>query len=194
MKHDSKCFPAVSARAKRRSISFSLIGGSMMTTTEKNYGAGRSQKVAAAEKSYVKNTAKETGGTAGSQRMTITEKNYVEKAEAAVLSHRNRKGERNRRPVMVTTSKIRNILSLAADISYEAFGWKDEILSDELCGRIAYLKVRILYEAGREPAVKDFVERAEIIKCIDEIGSSKKKYLLFNRYLEALVAYHRFFD
>ena len=61
-------------------------------------------------------------------------------------------------------------------------------------GRIAYLKVRILYEAGREPAVKDFVERAEIIKCIDEIGSSKKKYLLFNRYLEALVAYHRFFD
>lgn len=125
--------------------------------------------------------------------MIITEKNYVEKAETAVLSHKNRKNERSKKPIpMVTTSKIRNILSMTADISYEVLGWKNETLSDELCGRIAYLKVRVLYEAGREPAVKDFVEKTEILKCIDEIGDSKKNYLLFSRYMEALVAYHRF--
>lgn len=126
--------------------------------------------------------------------MTITEKNYVEKAEAAIQAHKNRINEKTKkRKPMVTTSKIRNLLSMTADISNEVMSWKDEELSDELCGRIDYLKVRVLYEAGREPVVKDFVENTEMLKCINEIDGSKKNYLLFSRYMEALVAYHRFY-
>ena len=41
--------------------------------------------------------------------------------------------------------------------------------------------------------MKAFVKEAKIIECIDEIGNSKAKYLLFNRYMEALIAYHKFY-
>ena len=45
--------------------------------------------------------------------MTITEKNYVEKAEAAIQVHKNRINEKTKkRKPMVTTSKIRNLLSM----------------------------------------------------------------------------------
>ena len=125
--------------------------------------------------------------------MTITEKNYVEKAEAAILLHKNRINEKTKRKKpMVNTSKIRNLLSMTADIGNEVLSWKEETLSDELCGRIDYLKVRVLYEAGREPVVKEFVENTDILKYISEIQGSRKNYLLFGRYMEALVAYHRY--
>ncbi len=125
--------------------------------------------------------------------MEITEKTYVEKAEKAVLSHKNRKNERTGKTTpMVTTSKIRNLLAMAGDIYNEILRWEGETLSDELCGRVDYLRIRVLYEAGRDPAVKDFVEKAGILKCLEEIKGSKKQYLLFHRYMEALVAYHRF--
>lgn len=126
--------------------------------------------------------------------MVITEKNYVEKAETAILAHKNRKNERTGKPVpMVTTSKIRNLLAMASDIYNEVINCKEESLNEELCGRINYLKVRFLYEAGREPSVKDFITKADIFQCIDEIDGSKKNYLLFSKYMEALVAYHRFY-
>jgi CRISPR-associated protein Csm2 len=52
--------------------------------------------------------------------------------------------------------------------------------------------VRFLYEAGRESAVKSLVEQAGILQILKEIGNSKKNYILFNRYMEALVAFHKF--
>ncbi|TGY97289.1 type III-A CRISPR-associated protein Csm2 [Petralouisia muris] len=126
--------------------------------------------------------------------MIITEKNYVEKAEAAIQLHKNKINEKTKKKKpMVTTSKIRNLLSMTADICNEVMDCKEEKLNDELCGRIDYLKVRVLYEAGREPVVREFVEDTNMLKCISEIGGSKKNYLLFSRYMEALVAYHRFY-
>ena len=59
-------------------------------------------------------------------------------------------------------------------------------------GRINYLKIRFVYEAGREPKVKTLVTKAEILQHIDEIKDSRKQYILFSRYMEALVAYRKF--
>lgn len=126
--------------------------------------------------------------------MILSEKNYVEKAEKAILELKNKKDERTGRPVdMVTTSKIRNLLSMTADIYNEILNTSEENLSEEVCGRIDYLKIRFVYEAGREKTVKNFVTVAEILECIKEIQGSKKNYILFNHYMEALVAYHKFY-
>lgn len=119
--------------------------------------------------------------------VTLTENNYVEFAEKsinALKEHTDRK--------VLTTSKIRNILALNAEIYNDVVNEPEELLSAEVVGRINYLKVRIIYECGREDSVKIFVNEAFLLKVIDEIKGSKKQYLLFSRYLEALVAYRKF--
>lgn len=125
--------------------------------------------------------------------MIITEKNYVEKAENVILKLKEKKDKKNRVIPMVTTSKLRNLLSMTSDIYNEILNFQEEELSEEICGRIDYLKVRFLYEAGREEKVRDLVEEAKIIACINEIKGNRKRYILFSRYMEALVAYHRYY-
>lgn len=124
----------------------------------------------------------------------LNEKTYVDQAES-VLDKLTAKFEKNGKwitPQIVTTSKIRNILSMAADIYDKALQNKEDKLSDEIVSRIEYLRVRVIYECGREPKVKDFVNSANLLDYIKMIGNDKKKYILFYHYLEALVAFHKF--
>lgn len=124
----------------------------------------------------------------------LNEKTYVDQAES-VLDKLTAKFEKNEKwitPQIVTTSKIRNILSMAADIYDKALQNKEDKLSDEIVSRIEYLRVRVIYECGREPKVKDFVNSANLLDYIKMIGNDKKKYILFYHYLEALVAFHKF--
>jgi CRISPR type III-A-associated protein Csm2 len=92
----------------------------------------------------------------------------------------------------LTTSKIRNILTMVNEIYNDVVLSKDKTLSPEIINRIRYMKVRLVYEAGRESAVKIFAEKSNIITAIDHIGSSKVNFMRYARYLEALTAYHRF--
>lgn len=50
-----------------------------------------------------------------------------------------------------------------------------------------------MYECGREPKVNEFVQKAQILDILKEIKQSKKNYLLFSRYMEALIAFHRYY-
>lgn len=70
---------------------------------------------------------------------------------------------------------------------------KDITLSDSLVEEIKYLKIKIAYQAGREKAVKDFVQKAKLNEKIDAIGDSLDHYKKFAKYIEALVAYHKFY-
>ena len=124
----------------------------------------------------------------------LNEKTYVDQAEA-VLDKLTAKFEKNGKwitPQIVTTSKIRNILSMAADIYDKVLQNKEEQLSDEIVSRIEYLRVRMIYECGREPKVKDFVNEAKLLDYVKMTGNDKKKYILFYHYLEALVAFHKY--
>lgn len=124
----------------------------------------------------------------------LSEKTYVDQAEA-VLDKLTQKIERNGKwimPQIVTTSKIRNILSMAADIYDTVLQNRDDKLSDDIISRIEYLRVRMIYECGREPKVKDFINGARLLDYIKMIGDEKKRYVLFYHYLEALVAFHKF--
>ena len=125
--------------------------------------------------------------------MDINEKNYVDCAEKVIKTLKERKDNKDRPVQMLTTSKIRNILAMSADIYNEVLTNVEDTLSSDIQSRIDYLRVRFLYEAGREPKVKDFVIEAGLTDILKNIGGSKKKYILFYRYLESLVAFHRFY-
>lgn len=124
--------------------------------------------------------------------MRISENSYVKKAEETInelLDIKNKNGK----PVSIaTTSQMRNILAMSADIYNRVMVNSGEDLSDEIIGLIEYLKIRIVYEAGRDEKVKKFIVQSEMIEIIDEINGSKKNFILFNHYLEALIAYRRF--
>ena len=63
-----------------------------------------------------------------------------------------------------------------------------------MVSRVQYLKMRIAYEAGREPkTVYPFVMEARLLEYVNEIGSSRQNLILFCSYMEALVAYHKFY-
>ena len=124
--------------------------------------------------------------------MRLENDTYVKKAED-VMKHLSRNTDRRGNVKMVTTSQIRNLLAMTADIYNEIRIMHEEKLNDEIRSRLNYLKVRFVYEAGRNNDVKDFVARAEILECLDEIQGLRSRYLLFSRYMEALVAYHKLY-
>lgn len=125
-------------------------------------------------------------------QVSVNEQNYVDEAEKAIKSLINKKDKWGKSIPIVTTSKLRNLLAMSADIYNEVLNQKDEKLSEDICARIEYLRVRFLYEAGREPAVKNLVNEAGILDVLKKANASKKNYVLFNRYMEALVAFRKF--
>lgn len=125
--------------------------------------------------------------------MQVNDQNYVDMAEKVIIRLKNKKDRKGRNIPMVTTSKLRNLLTMTADIHNEVMSQTEEKLEDHITSRIEYLRVRFLYEAGREDSVRDLVEEAEIIPFLKQINGSRENYLLFSRYIEALVAFHRYY-
>ncbi len=126
--------------------------------------------------------------------MKLDENNYVDLAEAAITKLEAMTNPRTGRKIpMATTSKIRNLLAMTAELYNDVQNSSGELLSNDIKGRINYLKIRMVYEAGREPAVKNLVETAELLQHLDEIRGNRKQFILFSRYMEALVAYHRYY-
>ena len=113
--------------------------------------------------------------------MRINENNYVDKAEKVIKELAEESKQRNRGRVdMVTTSKLRNLLAMTADIYNQVLTWR----------------IRFVYECGRDDSkrkVRNFVEKSEVLEILKEIKKSKKNYLLFSRYMEALVAFHKYY-
>ncbi len=114
--------------------------------------------------------------------------NYVEQAEK-VMQDLQAAGKGQ---IKLTTSKIRSIMAMVSELYNDAQRLRAENLSEDLVGRVQYLKMRIAYEAGRERDVMDFVKKAAILEEIGRIGRKKEQLLLFCHYMEALVAYHKF--
>lgn len=112
---------------------------------------------------------------------------YVARAEKVILELQKQEGKNYRN---FTTSKIRNILSMVNEIYNEVMSDNNEKLSDRIQDKIMHLKVRLIYECGRERIVKKFYDKAGLDEIISSIGDSREKFVSFVRYMEALVAYH----
>ena len=115
--------------------------------------------------------------------MRINDNNYVDKAENVIKSLSEKIG-RNGKPIeIVTTSKLRNLLAMVSDLYNYVIDFTDDKLTEDITGRISYMRMRFYYEAGREPKVKELFEEAEVFDIIKEIGTSRKNYILFSRYM-----------
>lgn len=116
--------------------------------------------------------------------MILTDQTYVDKAEKSIEKlKRDRNGN-----FFLTTSKIRRLLSLTSSLY-------DEVQNrpyEELIDRLAYLRVQYVYQAGRERDVKDFVQKADLLNALKEVND-KESLIRFCRYMEALVAYFKFY-
>ncbi len=116
--------------------------------------------------------------------------NYTERANQVIKDLKDTMGRNYNN---FTTSKIRNILAQVSEIYNDVVIEKGDVLGPEFVSRIEYLKVRLVYECGREPyVIKPFVNKAEILDLLNNIGDSRENFIKFARYMEALVAYHRF--
>ncbi len=127
----------------------------------------------------------------------ITESNYVDAAEKHIkdLVKKNTKVNKMGRTSVeiVTTSKMRGLLAMVSDIYNDVLNERGEMLSNDLISRINYMKVHFYYEAGREKKVKELLEEAQVFEVINDIEGKRSGFILFSRYMEALVAFRKFY-
>lgn len=125
--------------------------------------------------------------------MLIDETNYVDKAEEAIKRLANLKDRRDKPVPVVSTSKLRNLLGMVSDVYNDVLNVKEETLSRDIIERINYMRLRFYYEAGRESSVKNLLETAKVFEVLKSVGSSRQNYILFSRYMEALVAFRKYY-
>ena len=121
----------------------------------------------------------------------ITSTKYVDEAEKVIQSLQGRD--------LLSTNKIRSILALVSDLN-DKLRMDDSLSGETIKEDCGYIRMRFAYECGREQKVKTFVSNANLInflKSVDDQGLSEKevkeKALLFCKYMEALVAYHKYY-
>ena len=132
---------------------------------------------------------------------------YVDKAEKAIQNLK----EYDRGKIKLTVSQIRKFLTAVNLLRNKVDSYKFSVLkeehknpaelSDELAMEIKFLRVNILYQVGREgrdkngrpKAIGSFVEKSELVKYISDIGKDINKFYQFCKYMEALVAFHKFY-
>ena len=138
---------------------------------------GRSSKYSGGNNGY-------NSASAPSRAMTLPE-NYVDEAERImqIITQNNNS---------ITTSKIRRIYNLICEIYNTENLRCDSQLAPESKTALNMARVRIAYEAGRDAKVKDFIDKTHIIEYIKSINS-RENFINFARYMEALIAYHKFY-
>lgn len=108
---------------------------------------------------------------------------YVDAAEKVIQSSGDR----------ITTSKLRNLLSQFVDTYNTENLLTGSKLQSASMNALTLARIRMLYEAGRDPKVKAFIEAAELLPYLKDIGDSREKMINYYHYLEALVAYHKYY-
>ena len=136
---------------------------------------------------------------------------YVAKAESVIKQlSRNEKNE-----ILLNTSQLRKILSAITDVKNKVSVEAAKKISPELQLEIRFLKTILVYQAGREiekskeknnknnnkksnyitiNAVDEFIEKADLISLLDKIGDDLKRFYRFCKYIEALVAFHKYYS
>ena len=110
----------------------------------------------------------------------------------------------------VTTSKIRNLLSLVTDIyNDESIRTEDKLKPDSVV-KLNLMRVRVAYEYGRDTGesksrnkeegsgketvypMREFITQAHLLEYLKGISTDRADLIRFAHYMEALVAFHRY--
>lgn len=125
------------------------------------------------------------------------EKDFVKEAETVMLDLFKNSDQ------VVSTNQIRNILSLINNITLK-INLSENKITPEIKNDIRYLIVKIYYACGKDEneskkskpqnsKVKEFVDKSKIIDLILYIDDNVQKWTIFSKYVEALIAYHKYF-
>lgn len=98
-----------------------------------------------------------------------------------------------KRNEQISSSKLRNLYSLIINACNADHVNAGEKLSRKSVNMLMSARVRMVYECGRDANVKEFVSTAKLIGYMKAIGDSSEKLTAYANYMEALVAYHRFY-
>lgn len=131
----------------------------------------------------------------------MVQEDQVDQAEKIMekLSHENH---------MVKTSQIRKFLTAVNAVSGKIDMYRNQHAGEniqtmpvELQAEVKYLKVKLAYQIGRSSQknryavnpVKELAEEAALMQRIDDIKNDMGKYDRFAHFIEALVAFHKFY-
>lgn len=132
--------------------------------------------------------------------------NYVDRADK-VMRALSEEAQKSYGSKMVTTSQIRKFLTAVNRVNGKIDQFKNGNKSsasgripEDIQMEIKFLKVKLAYQIGRADSgrnranpVKEFADKSGLISEIDKIGDSLERYENFARYVEALVAFHKFY-
>ena len=124
------------------------------------------------------------------EKKKLDKKTYVDLAEKVIAELPRDNRDANK--IQLSTNQIRNVLSLINELYDMVRTDTEKMLSDDVQSHIQYVKMKIIYAAGRDNAVKTFLEKSLLISYLNGIGDSRDDLILVCHYMEALVAYHRF--
>ena len=99
----------------------------------------------------------------------------------------------------LTTSQIRKFLTAVNTLTNKITLYRHQqeqtrALSEDLAKEVRFLKVKLAYQVARgNKGVKRFAEDTRLKEYIDMVGTDLKEYMAFAQFIEALVAYHKFY-
>ena len=118
----------------------------------------------------------------------IIPENYVDFAEQLMKEN----------CALITKTKIQNLLRLACDVYNNENRRTEERLLKESVNQIKLLRIRLAYECGRDPQVRQFVESANLFEYLAKLSSvgtcTRQDLIDYYHYMEALVAFHRYYS
>ena len=99
----------------------------------------------------------------------------------------------------LTTNQIRKFLTAVNTLTNKITLYRHQqeqtrALSEDLAKEVRFLKVKLAYQVARgNKGVKRFAEDTQLKEYIDTVGTDLKEYMAFAQFIEALVAYHKFY-
>ena len=99
----------------------------------------------------------------------------------------------------LTTNQIRKFLTAVNTLTNKITLYRHQQeqtreLSEDLAKEVRFLKVKLAYQVARgNKGVKRFAEDTQLKEYIDMVGTDLKEYMAFAQFIEALVAYHKFY-
>lgn len=120
---------------------------------------------------------------------------YVEAAEAVIRSFLEDNPNAGKRPSCISTSKLRNLLTLSTAMYNRETIRTGDAIAPQTLADISQMRIRTAYECGRDYETKRFVERAKLLQHLKWLSESRQRrnVIDFAHYMEALVAYHRYY-
>lgn len=122
---------------------------------------------------------------------------YVDRAEAVIkkwMGNKSSRKDEEKKDKLITITQIRNLMAMTSDMYNDVVELRGEILPGSVKERIEYLRLRFVYESGREDSVRAFVDEAGLLQALKEINGKRQNFIIFSRYMEALVAYWKYYD